>query len=246
MIRVFILLFFLLLFFNCAVQKKSKYVPPRYKGGNKEAIKYLQNYITYPSICYERGIQELIITQIRINTKGEISSVETKGVNLQLQFEVKRAVYLMPDWIPGKLNRKKTDTIVEIPINFVIGHQDKRLKSAGDTAFINVFQVPLTGINDSLATQRNLEMLQREMARKFMENGIEFSANKEYQKAIEYFNMAIKYDDSDKKEIYYHRGNVYYKLEQTNKACIDWLEAYRHNYSYAAEAYQKNCKGFKP
>lgn len=199
----------------------------------------------------ERGMQVLLSSQINIDSKGQILSVRTEEITANkysvssFVYEVNRVVNLMPDWIPAELNKKKCDTTAKLIIYFTLNLPDSRYNSPGDTVFINAYSVPITGLNDSIAYQTELRIRRREMANKLYETGIEFSNDKNYEKALEYFNMAMKHDDSSKKELMYQRGNAFFNLKQSDKACQDWLEAYRFNYSYAADAFEKNCRSKK-
>lgn len=70
-----------------------------------------------------------------------------------------------------------------------------------------------------------------EKSRLYFDKGIDYLYTSQFEKSIEYFNKAIKYDESNF-EAYFHRGCAKYNNFQKNDALQDYLKTIEINPDY--------------
>lgn len=92
---------------------------PEPKGGVKAFYQYVAEHVRYPNKAREDRIQGRVFVQFVVNSKGQISNVETvKGIGGGCDEEAVRIVSNAPDWNPGKQRGKPVSVRMVLPITF--------------------------------------------------------------------------------------------------------------------------------
>lgn len=86
---------------------------------NGDLMAYLSENIVYPSMAEENNIEAKVITQFIVEIDGSISNVEIiKKMGWGFDEEALRVVKAMPNWKPGKQNRKPVRVRYTLPVSF--------------------------------------------------------------------------------------------------------------------------------
>lgn len=94
-------------------------IPPKFPGGDKGLMEFLNNNIKYPPAIAHKRIEGRVIVKFIVTEKGTIKDIEVeKSVDPLLDKEVIRVVRKMPRWRPGKRNGKKVDVLFHLPVTF--------------------------------------------------------------------------------------------------------------------------------
>ncbi len=97
-------------------------VAPTPVGGYAAFYKFVSKNIKYPDQARRRGLGGKVFVRFVINTKGEVTKIETvKGVGYGLDEEAMRVLGQSPAWNPGKQGGRKLNVRMIIPITFEIG-----------------------------------------------------------------------------------------------------------------------------
>ncbi len=92
---------------------------PSYPGGETELIKYILGNLRYPASAKANKIEGKVICSCVINENGKVTDVRVeKSVDPDLDYEAKRVIENMPNWIPGKQNGKACRVKYSLPIVF--------------------------------------------------------------------------------------------------------------------------------
>lgn len=92
---------------------------PQYPGGQDAMMKFLKENLQYPETARKAGTEGVVYVQFIITSKGTVTDVKVKrSVEATIDAEVIRVVSMMPNWIPGKIDRKPVDTEMVLPVNF--------------------------------------------------------------------------------------------------------------------------------
>jgi len=95
--------------------------PAAFSGGEEAFKKFLKENVFYPSIAKEKGISGTTYLKFIVSATGEVSNVTVeKGIPncYECDMEARRAIRLMPDWIPAKKRGKTVHSYVTLPIQF--------------------------------------------------------------------------------------------------------------------------------
>lgn len=92
---------------------------PEYPGGMDSLYAFLERNINYPPKAKKNKTQGQVLVTIILDDKGKIiESRIIKGLSPEINDEVIRVIYLMPDWIPGKNKGENVKSQMTIPIRF--------------------------------------------------------------------------------------------------------------------------------
>ena len=92
---------------------------PSFPGGQGALMQWLRDYIKYPVIAAENGIEGRVIVQFVVSKTGSISDVRVaRGVDPSLDKEAVRVVSNMPKWTPGKQNGTTVNVRYTLPVTF--------------------------------------------------------------------------------------------------------------------------------
>jgi len=92
---------------------------PRFPGGDKALINYMQEKIEYPSEALKRGYEGRVLVSFVIEKDGSVSSAEVlRGIVASLDKEALRIIRSMPDWTPGKQRGKTVRVKYTVPVQF--------------------------------------------------------------------------------------------------------------------------------
>jgi hypothetical protein len=79
------------------------------------------------------------------------------------------------------------------------------------------------------------------MIDEYSTNGYSHIDKQEYEKAIEDFSTALRYDPAGQNDIYYTRAYAYYRLDKMQEACSDWRMLQSRGEKYAMKLHSKFC-----
>ena len=92
---------------------------PEFPGGMAKLMKYFSDYVRYPVVAAENGIQGRVICQFTVWKDGTIRDiVVVKGVDKALDKEAVRLIENMPNWKPGKQRGKAVSCKYTVPVSF--------------------------------------------------------------------------------------------------------------------------------
>lgn len=95
--------------------------PAAFSGGEEAFKKFLKENVFYPSIAKEKGISGTVYLRFIVSETGAVSNITVeKGIPncMECDVEARRALRLMPDWIPAKKRGKTVHSYVTLPIPF--------------------------------------------------------------------------------------------------------------------------------
>ena len=100
---------------------------PEFPGGQREMLKYIQEYLIYPKRALKKQIQGRSICQFIVEKDGSISHIQVvrSSGNKSLDRAAIRVIKTMPKWTPGRLQGKIVRTTYALPVNFRIPNIEK-------------------------------------------------------------------------------------------------------------------------
>lgn len=82
-------------------------------------IQYIVGNLRYPESAKVNKIEGQVICSCVINENGKVTDVKVeKSVDPDIDYEARRVIENMPNWVPGKQNGKKCRVKYSIPITF--------------------------------------------------------------------------------------------------------------------------------
>lgn len=95
-------------------------VMPVFLGGANYMTWLIDNWMVYPPIAKENGIQGVVVVSCVVDKTGNTTElVLEKGVSKELNMEALRLVNMFGKiWIPGQLNGRRVKVKYSIPIKF--------------------------------------------------------------------------------------------------------------------------------
>lgn len=92
---------------------------PEFPGGGNSLINFINSTREYPQEEYETGIEGRVTCAFVVKEDGKICHVKVlRGVTPSLNKEALRIISLMPDWVPGKIDRRPVPVRVVCCIPF--------------------------------------------------------------------------------------------------------------------------------
>lgn len=99
--------------YNCVEQM------PEFPGGNAAMLNFIAKNLKYPKEQLEAGIQGRVVIKFYVDTLGNVCEPTiVRGKDSALDREAIRVVSLFPQFSPGKLNGKKVNVWLTLPIVF--------------------------------------------------------------------------------------------------------------------------------
>ena len=96
--------------------------PPTFLGVSDPTFflrKWVYQYLKYPRECIEDGVQGRVMVGFTIGKDGAIKDVHiVRGVDEQLDEAALKVILAAPKWKPGKVNGRKVETLMTIPVDF--------------------------------------------------------------------------------------------------------------------------------
>lgn len=94
-------------------------VAPKFKGGNEELGKWIQDHIQYPLSAAKEKIEGRVIVEFVITREGFVSAPRVvRGISDALNKEALRVIRSLPQWTPGYSNGKPVHTRYTYPVTF--------------------------------------------------------------------------------------------------------------------------------
>lgn len=99
---------------------------PKFPGGEKGLIRYIQNEVSYPDEAKKEGAEGTVVVNFVVDQEGKIEETEiAKSVSDLLDQEALRVVRNMPEWQPGRQRGDKVQVRMNLPIRFALQDDDK-------------------------------------------------------------------------------------------------------------------------
>ncbi len=96
--------------YQCVEQK------PEFPGGNTAMMKFIADNLRYPK---DQCVQGRVIVNFYVDTLGHVCEPKIfRGLDPAFDQEALRVVKLFPDFTPGRLNGKKVNVRMIIPVSF--------------------------------------------------------------------------------------------------------------------------------
>ena len=92
---------------------------PQFPGGDTECFKWIKEYIKYPAIAKENGVQGRVIVKFIVETDGSLSDIKVdRSPDPSLSSEAERIVKMMPKWKPARSGNKVVRSRFTLPVMF--------------------------------------------------------------------------------------------------------------------------------
>lgn len=92
---------------------------PRFPGGEKERLAYVNRNRCYPREAYEKRVEGRVLCSFIVSPEGTITNIEVvRSVERTLDAEAVRLIGQMPQWTPGKIEGNPVPVYVLLPIPF--------------------------------------------------------------------------------------------------------------------------------
>jgi len=89
---------------------------PKFIGGQSALKKFIDTNLQWPA---EFDGQGTVLTSFIVTKDGSIKNIIIeKGLCNECNNEAIRVIKLLPKWSPGKVNHRKVDVIIYLPIKF--------------------------------------------------------------------------------------------------------------------------------
>lgn len=97
-------------------------IRPSYPGGQKALAKFIQDYIVYPEIAIDNGVEGDVGVIFAVDENGKVYTPMIKGdkVGYGLDEASLNVVSKMPRWNPGQIKGKNVKSYYTLPISFKI------------------------------------------------------------------------------------------------------------------------------
>ncbi|MDR0811456.1 MAG: TonB family protein [Paludibacter sp.] len=93
--------------------------PPRFIGGDKKLLEFINKNLNFPPEAADNAIQGRVICGFVIEKDGSIRMIEIiRSVDKLLDAEAVRVIARMPKWQAGRQNGKPVRVYYTLPINF--------------------------------------------------------------------------------------------------------------------------------
>ncbi len=100
-------------------------VQPKFPGGGKAFITFLQSHIHYPPAAKKKHIQGPVILSFVVEKDGSLTNVRSlRNPGIGLAEEAIRVLSLSPKWSPGIQNNHPVRTTYTIPVIFSLGDNE--------------------------------------------------------------------------------------------------------------------------
>lgn len=91
---------------------------PKFTGGQSALKRFIDINLKWPG---EFDGQGTVLTSFIITKDGSVKNIKIeKELCNECNIEAIRIIKLLPKWIPGKINHKKVDVMIYLPIKFKI------------------------------------------------------------------------------------------------------------------------------
>lgn len=92
---------------------------PRFPGGDKALLDFVDRNMCYPKSAKENGIEGRVIVSFYVETDGRLTNLSiAKSVDSRLDKEALRIIKKMPKWEPGQFGGKIVRMKYSLPIEF--------------------------------------------------------------------------------------------------------------------------------
>jgi periplasmic protein TonB len=94
-------------------------IMPKFPGGEKTLKAFISKNLEYPVSAAQSGIQGRVIVRFIVKKTGEVADVKVvRGLDAACDNEAVRVVKLLPNWTPGKQDKRNVSVYYTLPITF--------------------------------------------------------------------------------------------------------------------------------
>lgn len=105
--------------------KADSVAKPKFPGGEKELMAFLEKYIRYPDEAQKQKWEGKTLIAFSVNEDGSLSNIRViKSSWTVLDSEALRVIKLMPKWEPAYENGVPKKEMVVLPIQFDLSRKD--------------------------------------------------------------------------------------------------------------------------
>jgi len=100
---------------------------PRLKGASNDLSQYVRKKVDYSDEYKIRGVEGDIWLSFVVTSLGTVTDVEIeKGIDKDLDEQVKEIVSNTSRWKPGQVNKKKVNTRMHLPVRFTLTTSERQ------------------------------------------------------------------------------------------------------------------------
>ncbi len=180
------------------IVNQEKTTVPVFRGGPEEMMKFIKKNKEYSTDLKNQKIIGQTIVKFFVDSTGKIGQVRVRqsSGNLELDSEAVRVVSIMPNWIPAYIsyNKRRIGSLCELPINF--------------------------GKETELA---EVKKVKKELSQNAFKKGLEYFQSERLSHAKEEYRKAYLLDCYNGDALY-NLGITYFRLSQSDSACVSWKE----------------------
>ena len=104
---------------NVYEKGKKRKIKKTYPEGNRGLMEWINDNIKYPASAQKNGIQGRVICNFVVERDGSITDIQVvRAVDPSLDKEAVRVLQNMPNWEPGKQDKRPVRTRFSIPLTF--------------------------------------------------------------------------------------------------------------------------------
>jgi len=180
------------------IVNQDKVTTPVFRGGPEEMMKFINKNKEYSPDLKKQKIIGQSIVKFFVDSTGKVCqlSVRQSSGNLELDTEALRVVSIMPNWIPAYIinSKRRVGVFCDLPVSF--------------------------GKESELS---EVKKINKELSQMSFKKGIEFSLSENLSDAKEEYKKAYIFDCYNGDALY-NLGITYFKLNQSDSACVSWKE----------------------
>ena len=96
-------------------------IEAEFKGGKSAMMKFIANNVQYPFKAKQEGLKGRVYLSFIIRKSGRITDIRVeRGVHKILDEAAIEVIKLMPRWKPAEHGGERVNSIVRLPITFVL------------------------------------------------------------------------------------------------------------------------------
>jgi TonB family protein len=177
---------------------------PQYPGGDAALLEYISEEVRYPTECRKNGEMGIVFVTYSVNAFGDVDSVAIfHSSNALFNEEAKRVIRSIRGYKPGKQDGKPVRVKFTIPIKFVLNDGSEEAEHRMYNAIaVGYYKIALE-VQSSGSDQMAIHLLGEAISngkdwfyQAYMTRGDLQLNVKEYQKALDDYNIALGISDS--------------------------------------------------
>ncbi|MEO1261498.1 MAG: M56 family metallopeptidase [Bacteroidota bacterium] len=88
-------------------------------------LEFIYKHVKYPKEARNQGLEGIVVVKFIVEKDGSIADADViRSIGGELDEEVLKVVYMMPNWVPGKQRGKAVRTQFNLPVRFKLDARD--------------------------------------------------------------------------------------------------------------------------